>query len=266
LADRRDPAPLLRRAWLKNDKSDSWRWEIVADDFLEGLLLERDGKTWLNVSGSWSDNDSDRIEQFYIASAFVHPEASTALLNALTTCSDPHDYKIPDYQEEDKEFNKPPFQLEGWIYSKSRDKGLDEYDPFAGDISYPPYRPGESIVEQLGLTTDCEQRNWYLPTTENPVLISELWGDRPPNGRDSPVRHGNRISASLEFLENTCSRLGRDLIIEVQIKRRYAYNSYRVKTDDEIEYPPPYSKVYLLSADGRLRDARKSYQLRESPS
>lgn len=266
LADRRDPAPLLRRALLQNEKSDTWRWEIVPDDFLEGLLFERDGETWLNVSGSWSDNDSDRIEQFYIASAFVHPEASSALLNALTTCSNPRDYKIPDYQEEDKEFNKPPFQLEGWIYSKSQDKGLDEYDPFAGDISYPPYRPGESIVEEFDLSTDCEQRNWYWPTTENPVLISELWGDRPPDGRDSPVRHGNRISASLDFLTNACTRLGQDLIIEVQIERRHAYNSYRAKTDDEIQYPPPYSKVYLFSADGKLRDAGKSYQLRESNS
>jgi hypothetical protein len=265
LADRRDPAPLLRRAWLTKDKSDTWRWEIVADDFLEGLLMERDGKIWLNVCGSWSDNDRDCIEQFYIASAFVHPETSLALLNALTTCSNPRDYKIPDYQEERMEFDEPPFQLQGWIYSKSQDKGLDEYDPFAGDISYPPYQPGESIVEQFELFTDCEQRNWYWPITENPVLISELWGDRPPNGRDSPARHGNRISASLDFLTNACTLLGQDLIIEVQIERRYAYNSYRAKTDDKIEYPSPYSKVYLLSADGRLRDAGKSYQLRESP-
>lgn len=266
LADRRDPAPLLRRTWLKNDKPDAWRWEIVADDFLDGLLLERDGKTWLNVSGSWSDNDSDRIEQFYIASAFVHPETSLALLNALTTCSNPHDYKIPDYQEERMEFDEPPFQLQGWIYSKSQDKGLDEYDPFAGDISYPPYQPGESIVEQFGLWTDFEQRNWYSPNAENPVMVSELWGDKPYNDRDSPVRHGNRISAPLDFLANACSRLGRDLIIEVQIERRYAYNSYRAKTDDEIQYTPHYSKVYLLSADGKLRDAGKSYQLRESIS
>ena len=264
LADRRDPAPLLRRAWLQNDKSDSWCWEIVADDFLEGLLLERDSKTWLNISGSWSDNDSDRIEQFYIASAFVHPEASTALLNALTTCSNPRDYKIPDYQEVRKEFDEPPFQLQGWIYSKSQGKGLDEYDPFAGDISYPPYQPGESIVEQFGLWTDFEQRNWYSPNVENPVMVNELWGDKSSDDRDSPVRHGNRVSASLDFLTNACTRLGQDLIIEVQIKRHYAYNSYRAKTDDKIEYPPPYSKVYLLSADGRLRDAGKSYQLRES--
>ena len=264
LADRRDPAPLARRAWLQNDKSDTWRWEIVADDFLEGLLLERDDETWLNVSGSWNDDNSDRIEQFYIASAFVHPETSSALLNALTTCSNPRDYKIPDYQEERMEFNKPPFQLEGWIYSKSQDKRLDKYDPFAGDLSYPPYQPGESIVEQFGLLTDCEQRNWYSPNVEKPVMVSELWGDKPSDGRDSPVRQGNRINASLDFLANVCSRLGRDLIIEVQIERRYAYNSYRAKTDDEVQYPPPYSKVYLLSADGKLRDAGKSYQLRES--
>jgi hypothetical protein len=265
LADRRDPAPLARRAWLQNDKSDTWRWEIVGDDFLEGLLFERDSETWLNVSGSWNDNDSNCIEQFYIASAFVHPETSSALLNALTTCSNPRDYKIPDSQEEQMEFDKPPFQLEGWIYSKSQDKRLDEYDPFAGELSFPPYQPGESIVEQFGLFTDCEQRNWYSPNVEKSVMVSELWGNESPDGRDSPVRQGNRISASLDFLANVCSRLERDLIIEVQIERRYAYNSYRAKTDDEVQYPPPYSKVYLLSADGKLRDAEKSSQLRERP-
>ncbi len=264
LADRRDPAPLIRRAWLQDDKSDTWRWEIVVDDFLEGLLLECDGKTWLNVSGSWSDNDRDCIEQFSIASAFVHPDASMALLNALTTCSNPRDYKIPDYQEEGMEFNEPPFQLQGWIYSKSQDKGLDEFDPFAGDIRYPPYQPGESIVQQFSLSTDCEQRNWYSPNVEKPVMVSELWGDKPPNDRDSQIRQGNRISASLEFLITACSRLGLDLIIKVQIERRYAYNSYRAKIDDAVQYPPAYSKVYLLSADGRLRDSGKSYQLRES--
>ncbi len=265
LADRRDPAPLARRAWLQNDKSDTWRWEIVADDFLEGLLLKRYGETWLNVSGSWQDNDRDRIEQFSTASAFVHPETSSALLNALTTCSNPHDYKIPEYQKEPMEFKKPPFQLQGWIYSKSQDKRLDEYDPLAGDISYPPYQPGKSFIEQFDLSTDSERRNWYSPNVENPVLVSELWGNKLSDGRDSPVRHGNRISASLDFLANACFRLGRDLIIEVQIERSYAYNSYRAKTDDEVQYPPAYSKVYLLSADGKLRDAGKSYPLRQSP-
>ena len=266
LADRRDPAPLQRRAWLQNDKSKTWRWEIVADDFLEGLMSERNGDTWLNVSGSWVDTDGDHIEQFSIASAFVHPDTSSALLYALTTCLNPSDYKIPDYQEEWVEIDNPPFQLQGWIYRKSKDKGLDEYDPFAGDLSYPPYQPGESIVEQLGLFTDFEQRNWYSPNVDKPVMISELWGDKSPDVRDSPVRRGNRISASLDFLANVCSRLDQDLIIEVQIERRYAYNSYRSKNDDEVQYPYPYSKVYLLSVDGKLRDAGKSYQLRKSLS
>lgn len=264
LADRRDPPPLQRRAWLKEPKSDNWRWEIMPDDFLDGLLLERGGELWLNVDGHWSDNDDSRKESFTVASALVNPKVSLSLLKALTTCSNSRDYKLPYYQEQDMEFKKPLFLLEGWIYKKEQSKYLDEYDPFAGDIAYPPYCPGESFIEQFGLVADVEQRCWCLPVADKAVLATELWGDKQPEGRDTAVRYGSRINGSLTFLKNLCARLGRDLIIKVQIERQYQYHSYRSEPDDEIKYPPPYCKIYLLSADGTLRDTETCYRFGQS--
>jgi hypothetical protein len=262
LADQRDPAPLQRRGWLEEKASDHWRWEIKPDDFLEGLLLERDGETWLAVAGSWDDNDRERNEKFYITSALVSPETASSLLNALTTCINPHDYKLPNYQEDDMEFKTMPFKLHGWIYSDPQEKRLDEFDPYSGDISYPPYQIGKSFVEQFGLTSDVDQREWYLTDTTKASLVCELWSEKTSGYKDDLPRCGNRMITSLAFLTKLCADLQRDLIIEVQIKRNYLRKSYNSRNDDGIEYPSPYCKIYILSANGTLRDARTSYQLR----
>lgn len=262
LADRRDPAPLARRMWIYEKKSDDWRWEIKPEDFLDGLLLDRDGETWLNINSNWYDNDNDGEENFYISSALVSPTSSSSLLNALTTCANPHDYKLPNYQEDNMEIKTFPFELQGWIYSGSQERRLDEFDPYAGDIYYPSYQIGQSFVEKFGLISDLEQREWYLPNETKASLISELWSEKISGYKDDPTRHGNRLTASLAFLKKLCSDLELDLIIQVQIKRSYLSKSYNSRKNDGIEYPLPYCKIYILSSNGTLKDTRTSYQLR----
>jgi hypothetical protein len=264
LADRRDPAPLERRDWLREKKSKHWRWEIMPDDFLDGLLVERNGKTWLNVYGYWYDKDSEYseyYEKYHISSALVSPDTSQSLLNALTTCFNPWNYKLPEYQEVDMEFETPPFELRGWIWGYSKSKCLDEYDPHAGEIDYPPYIIGKTIFDQFGLSVDLEQREWYLPDSDKASLICELWGENQREDREEILRHGKRMSSSLEFLIELCSVLKNELIIDISIERNL-HRSYYSRSDDEIEYTHPYSKTYILSADGTLRDARTCYQLR----
>jgi hypothetical protein len=190
LADRRDPAPLARRAWLHEKKTEHWRKEIVSDDFLDGLLVERHGETWLHIYGHWSDSDDEREESFHISSALVLPVTSQSLLNALNTCLDPHDFKLPDYQEERMELAKPPFELKGWIWKEHIDKRLDEYDPYAGDIGYPPYKIGKTIADLFGLSADLEQREWHLPNADNASLICELWSVEHRDEREDPLRYG----------------------------------------------------------------------------
>ena len=260
LSDRRDPAPLIRRRWINERKTKNWLMEITPYDFLDGILVERNGETWLNVYGSWEDGDSERSEEFYISSALVSPQASQSLLNALTSCSNPHDFKLPDYEEKRMEYNSYPFELRGWVCRQNKDNRLDEYDPFSGQIAYPPYKIGQSIVEKLGLIVDSEQREWFLPKTKKASLLCELWStNRTSNDKDS-FRHGERLSASLTFLKKLCIDLECELIFEVQINRQLK-QKYNRESDDKLEYTPPNCRIYILSADGKLRDAEKNYQL-----
>jgi hypothetical protein len=52
-----------------------------------------------------------------------------------------------------------------------------------------------------------------------------------------------------------------DLVIQIDISRQLT-GVYRDR-DDEIGYPSPYRKIYLLSKDGRLRDTATTFELRE---
>lgn len=262
LADRRDPVPIVRRAWLHEKKTEYWRWEIIPEDFLDGLFTEHNGETWLNVRGTWSDHENEYEESFHITSALVSSETSRSLLNAIITCVYPWDFALPSFQDRDLELDASPFELHGWIWANSPDKRLDEFDPHAGRIDYPPYRISKSIIERLGLFVDLEQREWHLPNIDKASLVCEIWSASQIEERDGPYRHGKRISASLEFLTKLCSVLEREIIIKVQIQRSLS-RSYYTRSNESNEYQPPYCKIYILSADGTIRDERTCYQLRQ---
>ena len=147
LADWRSYPPLSRRSWIgEKRRSPQWVHEVESKDFLDGLLYKQDNAQYLIVYGGWDDYDSEYVEDYYLTSAFVSPSTSQALLNALSTCKNPHDYKIPDYQEERMEFNVPDFELQGWVYHPSKEKGIDSLDPLGGNIYYPPYQIGERYI------------------------------------------------------------------------------------------------------------------------
>jgi hypothetical protein len=262
LADGRDPAPLERSVWLQEKRIESCSLEIESEDFLDNLLIQRSGKNWLNVRGSWSDSNDKYEENLNITSALALPESSQSLLNALSTCNDSRRFKLPDYQEGTMELDEFPFELQGWIYKESQDSSLDASDPHAGDINYPPYKIGNSIIEKLDISSDLDRRKWFMPDIEKESLICELWSLSKESASDKKSRDGVRINASLEFLKILCSKLNRDLIIEVQINRQLHRQSDYTRNNDDREYSPPISKIYLLSADGKLRDTRTCYQLR----
>lgn len=261
LADRRDSAPLLQPDWVHQKKTDNWRLEITTINFLDSILFERQGEIWLNVFGSWEEGDSERYESFHISTALASPAASQSLLNALTTCPNPRDFKLPDYQEERMEFESYPFELKGWIWRGYTDNRLDEYDPHAGQIAFPPYQVGRSIAEKLGLSVDSEQREWFLSNADKASILCELWSTNKPGQDEGPLRSGERLSASLAFLKNLCLILECEIIFEVQISRRFKRKPY-MRNEDGAGYTPPYNKIYILSADGKLRDAETHYQLR----
>lgn len=266
LADRRDPIPLEPVDWGMESDAEDWETSVYSDDFLSKLLSNHNGETWISVGGSWQSRDRTKNEGCQIYSSLVSQQASQSLLNALNTCSHPYDFKLPDYKEERVELTEPPFELKGWLWREQLDRGLDEFDPRTNDINYPPYRVDDSIAELMGLSSDTERRRWYVGSAEKESLICEIWNSPTREyPRDEP-QDGIRTRGSLSFLASMTSLLKCDLIIEVQIQRRLNESSYGERKNDGKEYELPKSRVYILSADGKLRDTRTRYQLREIPS
>ena len=260
LIDYRDPVPLKRPKWLSISKDDNWKLEIPEKSFYEVLLTDDDnGEQWLNVRGGWEEKDSERTESFSIASALVSKGTSNALMRALETCSDPHDYKLPNYKEEDMEIESGSFELKGWIKDESVSKRLDEYDPYADNVDYPPFVIGDDIVSRLSLSVDSNGKIWYLPKSSYPALKCKIWSSHRPDRDENPNQAGKRLKASLQFLKHMCTTLSCDLILEVSIKREVNYK-YRSR-EDKYEYSKPIHKLFILSSNGELRTTGKSHKL-----
>ncbi|MFC3801020.1 ATP-binding protein [Cohnella sp. GCM10012308] len=259
LSDRRDPVPLFPREWLLKSDDKNWKSEVSTYDFFDEVVFERDGEIWLNVYGSRDVSDSERKAHSYVTSALVLPEGSQSLMNALIACSSPHDFKLPEYQEEDMEFTEYPFELKGWVLRSDTSAGLDRFDPLAADIDFPPYVIGQTIVEKMNLTCDYEQRMWFSPESNDPCVNCEIWSASRSVPDQDPSNKGNRLSASLSFLRKVCSIFKCEIIFEVQIDREYKQKPY-TRREHSDEYTPPRNKLFILSADGRLRSSESYYE------
>ncbi|MEP1743775.1 MAG: hypothetical protein ABJI92_16745 [Kangiellaceae bacterium] len=263
LADLRDPAPLVRRGWLSKKATDSWRWEIEYSDFLEGLLLSKDGRTFICITGSWSDNDgSGNNETYNVSSALVSVNNSASLLKALVSCKNPDDYKLPSYNEERFELDDSDFKMKGWLIEPDEYKKLDEIDPYAGELEFPIRRISKEYEELLNLNYSLLTRI-YLDDKKNSQGFSETWTDTRSNDRYSEniIREGNRLYLSLDILKHLCVKTKLSLILVVSINRQSS--THDKDTPNDVKYPGPYCNLYTLSKDGVIRDYQsRSYQLR----
>jgi hypothetical protein len=249
LSDRRDPIPLERPAWRNRRKDDDARHVITIDDFDEALYAGN----MLNIWGHWTTADSEREQSAYVRSAFVSRDNSVALLRALSTAKNVHDYAIPS-EKSDMEIDESGFVLKGWIVDDSRDRELDRQDRWAGGISFPPPMPARSVLELMRLETDLDRRLWR-DEEKSTVMVSQVWGhyDEAKHHESSDPRRGSRLQASLGFLTCMLCKIGRDLLIEVQLERRRRYRPYESGVEDDKERIPTKARVYLLGADGRFR-------------
>jgi hypothetical protein len=263
LADFRDPAPLVRRGWITEKASDSWRWEVQYNDFFEGLLLNKDGRTFVCVTGSWSDNDgSGNNEKYSISSALASTINSNSLLKALVTCNNSHDYKLPSYNEDRFELDDHEFQMKGWLTEPDDYKRLDETDPYAGELKFPISKISEEQKELLGLHY-CLHKRSYKDTENNLHGFSETWTDTRNNDHynERAIREGNRLYMSLDVLKELCAKTDFSLIFEVSIERQSS--TYDKEIPDDVKYPGPYCNLYTLSKDGVISDYQsRNYQLR----
>jgi hypothetical protein len=155
------------------------------------------------------------------------------------------------------EINSGAFSLQGWIVERRRSRGLDDLDPYADNLDYPPYIVGERIAGQLGLTADKDAKCWHETNSEKDVLICETWSSVRERMEEKPNQTGMRLRASLSFLKRLCNVLNCHLILDIGIQRN-TNDRYRTEPRGHI---PPTHKIYILSEDGRLRTTDQSYEL-----
>lgn len=258
LSDCRDPLPLERPKWVLNETNESWAVEISEIDFLNYVKLEEDNNTWLNINGYLQERQKEKTETVSISSALVSNDTADSLLHALTTCNDPYDYKLPDYEEDSMEIDSDIFILKGWINKNHVSKGLDQFDPYADNITYPPDTVGKDIKEKFALEEDDEQKEWYSKELNEICVISRTWSSYREKDDEEPNQSGNVLKASLNFLQHLCKTLNYSLIIDISINREIHYK-YDTKSR---EYTKPKHKIFILSTDGKLRTTDKNYQLR----
>lgn len=260
-SDRRDAVPRAPIEWDEKEKDADWCWEILSESFLSGLLTSHDEETWLNIDGYWRLTDGQYAEQFWIESMLVSPETADSLINTLNYGREINDRYLPRGDEHWDVDIAPQFKLTQWAVSRSDSDYLDDWDPHSGGITTSPRIIKKSVVERMGLRETTDQREWYLPDTSTPVVLSELWSEGVGYDKEAPYRNGNRLKASFDFLRALCEEFERHLIISVKIHREKP-KSY---SQDDIEtnhYMWPYLNFYILSPDGTIRDAKRHHSVR----
>ena len=259
LADRRDFEPLEAGAWRfgdgQSEDKDGWPYSVMSGTFDQVLGIKDEISRRIPVWGTLQTTRNQCTETVRVSSSLASPRTSTALLRALQTASNTHQYKIP-VERDMLEIDLPGFQLCGWISERHTDPGLDVFDPFAAGIPWPGPRPGRRARHLLKLVGDVNGREWKL--RDALAVKLQIWGDHS-DGRDaSGNNYGNWLTADLHFLLEMLGRVNRDLIIEVDITRSVKY-----RETSEIDYPfRSNTRLYLLRGDGQIYTLYGSRSLR----
>ncbi|WP_019555396.1 AVAST type 3 anti-phage nuclease/ATPase Avs3a [Propionispira raffinosivorans] len=249
IADRRDPIPLERPTWKDEKETKDWRWSIARNDF-DRVLIAPGGR--INIWGRWTLVSGRREESICVYSALVSSERSMALLRALQSVDNPHDYRIPD-ADDDLQINFKGFELKGWILDKSCGNRLDEQDPWAGSIMYPSLEPAAYIIDLMKLNSDAEHRRWFVKNDSTNVAWSQVWGHfQEKDDNEASHESGKRFQVSFEFLVSLLQELKMDLIVEVEIERRCRYSRWEGSNNDDIGFIPSSARLFLIKSDSSI--------------
>ena len=262
LSESRDYIPIERRDWVLEDDNKEWQWQIQESDFID-LLVSTQGKgTWLNVEGEWEDVEHSRIERVSFKSILVSNRFSQSLLNTTINHENyVHECFLYGFCSIDDGHDDRVFTAVKLLELDEQRYGVGSMDPFLGGVrKIQPFKLHSVITEVINCTHSNDMKDWQLDA--KPCLKSRYWSEDKPSHNDDYIRNGNQALASLDLLTLICKKMNVEIAIQVDIKRRYKDSFSRWSNDDDLGYIPPYSKTFLLSADGKLRDATKRYQLR----
>ncbi|MCV3264740.1 hypothetical protein OGZ01_28705 [Vibrio harveyi] len=257
ISDLRDPFPFERRSWVSEDKSENLPWEITSTDFLDMLYTESESEIWINIGSDWNEYIDGHNETISTSSILIPKHLGNSFLQTITNFDNHmrNEAYLSNFCDNNMRVNLANHQFKGkeWLTREHYVYGLDKNDPYAGDIDPRMFAPEDIVVERFDLRSCKYGKKWFIGASSRASIINELWSDEKPLDPNTYYRTGIRCKASMEFLLTVCRELDVEIAIQVNMKRSLV-GRYNKESDDNYGYIPKYSKTFLLSGDGRIRE------------
>ena len=256
LADFLGPKPLERRLWYPpKGNVDAWRNNVIDADFMTEIgLIAADGS--IGVNGHNETQSDSFYESIDIETSLVSRDTARALLRALQTAEEPSCYRLPP-TEHDLEIDIPRYKLLGWLSEIERDLGIDKHDILRYEVNEVRCRPAKNTLTALNLKfVHGNQAEWVDAESEGKAFCYEIWGDGPARSPYDPTLRSNgfRLRIEREALKTFLDKVGFDLIVEIQIKRRNQGYGYRIYDEKEGK-ESCFVRILVLRADGSIEGA-----------
>jgi len=252
-SNRRNGCPLPKRPWMGKEYNDeNWKWCINNQDFMD-IIIPKNGIIQL-FSDIVFRGEYGKSERVHISSALVTPNSSLALIRSLQLEPNHHNYSIPQLGQHshDQENHNENFNMKGFIRRIEHESGIEQFDPLAGDIDFPPVTLGEDFIEQCGLV-ESSDGVWSKQGRTDNAFITEIWGKWHRDKRDRGKGKGEWLIANIDELCDCLKILDKDIVIEMVVDR----DDGKEKGYTEYQYDS-YVKIFVLKADGYLYELRRS--------
>jgi hypothetical protein len=263
-ADLVSPQPLELQLWCMSQLRPEW-FDDVPDDRFLAEAMPTSHPEYIVVDAYIETTWKRRQETTRVKSNLVSTETAQALVRALQTIEDNHDYYFyPEGHE--AEIDDLGYVLKGWLKHHDGDPGPDKRDVFSNGLTRLETEPGARVTARFNLDRrlGAGSVQWIRPGETDPSFIYEAWG---PRERDEPQGYygdevrstGERLLMRADHLAQFLTSEGFHLITKVGVTRSdNRERSYHYDEEEESQVAE-FDRVFLLKADGTLEAAERGF-------
>ncbi|CAM4295982.1 hypothetical protein GILI108418_14005 [Gillisia limnaea] len=256
LSDLRDSTPLEGKFWkIENEKFDEkWR-DNIDDEKLDLEVINNEANCLIPYAG-YQRYIGENTESVSIRSALVSEKGSEALMRALQSAKNHHDYAFPmEKSNEEFEIDNYGFAFESWLYTENTEReGLDSHDYLSKDTGKNIIRIGEKVKKIFPISfSENNKKGYYNGNLISSYLNWNEINDHRNRSSDLLESGGAILKVDIDFVLELLGNTKKNLILECHITRQLKERSYNY---DDNKTPWETTKLYLIKPDGRIRTIR----------
>lgn len=253
LYDLTDPVPLDIQYWEEQNKITNKNWkENIEQELYDDAVGIKDNIDFIIPYSNCTKYFGEDYETITIRSSLVSVKTSDALLRALISTKNSHDYAVP-MEKDDLEIDKKKFIFKGWLKEiRSNDDGLDLHDTMANKTASYYITIGSEIQTKFNIDFSTDFKKSYF----NKKIISTFhnWNDTSENRRYGNYEsEGSIFKISKDFLLTLLKETDKCLIIECNISRQLKERDFKYDRENIKNT----AKLYLIKPDGTVRTLRE---------